>query len=177
MKSTNSGFTLIEVMIAVAIIALLVTIAYPQYSDYVTKSRRADAKVALTGLAQEQETYKTDSIRTYASVIAQNTDFSAGTNSLGCKRICQIVGGEARSIENHYRLAITTLPGRPYTTGFAITAEAIGDQSAREAGMDVHRSCPAFALDSLNRKASGADAAGAKANLAAATPDSNDCWH
>ena len=51
----SSGFTLIEVMIVVALIALLATIAMPSYQDSIRKSRRADAKAALVQLAQFME--------------------------------------------------------------------------------------------------------------------------
>lgn len=49
------GFSLMELMIAVAIVAILGAIAYPSYQDSVRKSRRADAKAALTELAQLME--------------------------------------------------------------------------------------------------------------------------
>lgn len=49
------GFTLIELMIVVVIIALLAAIAYPSYSDFVTRSQRADAKAALSQAAQTLE--------------------------------------------------------------------------------------------------------------------------
>jgi type IV pilus assembly protein PilE len=49
------GFTLMEVMITVVIIAILAAIAVPNYNDQVRKSRRADAKVALEQTAQQLE--------------------------------------------------------------------------------------------------------------------------
>jgi len=49
------GFTLIELMVTVAIVGILTAIAIPSYNSYVRRSRRADAIVALTGLAQQYE--------------------------------------------------------------------------------------------------------------------------
>lgn len=58
-----AGFTLIELMIAVAIVAILAAIAYPSYQDSVRKSRRADAKAALLELAQFMERNYTEANR------------------------------------------------------------------------------------------------------------------
>jgi type IV pilus assembly protein PilE len=56
----NKGFTLVELMITVAIVGILASIAIPAYSDHVAKSRRADAKAALSQLAQAMERYYTE---------------------------------------------------------------------------------------------------------------------
>ena len=49
------GFTLIEVMIAVVVIAILTAIAYPSYLDYIRRSQRAQGQQFLLDLAQRQE--------------------------------------------------------------------------------------------------------------------------
>lgn len=53
------GFTLIELMITVAIVGILAAIAYPSYQSHVVKSRRATAKACLMELAQFMERYYT----------------------------------------------------------------------------------------------------------------------
>jgi len=60
-----SGFTLIEVMVVVAIVGILAAVAYPAYTDQVRKGRRAEARGALTNLLQQQERFLTQN-NTYA---------------------------------------------------------------------------------------------------------------
>lgn len=51
----NKGFTLIELMITVAIIAILATVAFPSYERYVDRSYRTQAQVLLQQMAQRLE--------------------------------------------------------------------------------------------------------------------------
>lgn len=57
MKNTPAGFTLIEVMIAMAIIGILMAIAAPMYQESVRKGNRSDGVAFMTQLANELEKY------------------------------------------------------------------------------------------------------------------------
>ena len=52
LKTRQRGFTLIEVMVTVAIVAILASIAYPSYVEQISRSRRADAQAAMLETAQ-----------------------------------------------------------------------------------------------------------------------------
>lgn len=102
MKRQN-GFTLIELMIVVAIIGIISAIAYPSYQNHLRKSGRSDAFTALERMSSLQETY-----------YLQNNTYS--TNPAD-------VGG-ATSKEGLYSLAVTAADANTYT----LTATAMGTQ-------------------------------------------------
>lgn len=62
----NLGFSLIELLISVAIIGILAGVAYPSYTDFVTRSNRAEAQRELMRLANLQEQVFVDT-RAYAA--------------------------------------------------------------------------------------------------------------
>jgi len=64
--------TLIELMVAVAIVSILVSIAVPSYALFMKKSRRGEAESALMDIAQREQTYLLDQ-RAYADLATLNT--------------------------------------------------------------------------------------------------------
>lgn len=59
MQNRHKGFTIVELMIAIAIVGILAAVAVPQYGNYMTESRRTDAHIELRAAAQELERCRT----------------------------------------------------------------------------------------------------------------------
>lgn len=63
LRVPQQGFTLIELMIVVAVIGVLAALAYPSYKEYIAKSRRAEAKAVLLSGQQWMERFYTENFR------------------------------------------------------------------------------------------------------------------
>jgi type IV pilus assembly protein PilE len=109
-KHRQRGFTLIELMITVAIVAILSAIAYPSYQQYVRKSVRSAAQSFMLSLAAKQEQYIVDA-RAYTATI--------GTGGLAMTAPAETSG--------KYTFAMTAPGGTPPT--FTITATVVGGSS------------------------------------------------
>jgi type IV pilus assembly protein PilE len=80
LKVTQKGFTLIELMIVVAIIGILAAIVMPNYTDYVNRARATEATSALADMRIRMEQYFQDN-RTYAGNNAVLCAAPNGTNT------------------------------------------------------------------------------------------------
>lgn len=69
-RKQATGFTLIELMIVVAIVGILAAVAYPSYQDHIRKSRRVAAQSFLMNVGARQQQYLIDA-RTYASTLTE----------------------------------------------------------------------------------------------------------
>jgi len=105
------GFSLIELMIVIVIVAIITSIAYPSYRDQVRKTRRADAKSALLDAAAKMERYYTQFGR-YSATLANS-------------------GIIATSPKAYYQIT----PGTIANQTFILKANGQGDQANDDCGI------------------------------------------
>jgi type IV pilus assembly protein PilE len=103
--SKQAGFTLIELMIVVAVIGILAAIAYPSYTDYVSQSRRGDAMNALSKVRIEQEKWR-----------ANNTTYGAQADI-----------GITASPDSYYTVLVTSNAASSFTATATPANEQTGD--------------------------------------------------
>ena len=129
LRKRQTGFTLIELMIVLMIVAILAAIAIPSYNESVLRSNRANARTALLQAAQWLERAATAS-GTYPicnSVVDPNPP------------ACQVPLG-VRAVEgNRYRIDVNSQAGT-----FALTATPLDTQAADQ--------CATFTLDQANTR-------------------------
>lgn len=126
MHKTSKGFTLIEVMIVVAIIGILAAIAYPSYDEYVKRGNRAEGQALLNDAAARQERFFSQNFK-YATSIASLYGGTATTRSSETKK---------------YALLVSTSAG---DGGYTLTADAQFNDAR----------CGDLTLDALGNKGNG----------------------
>lgn len=112
------GFSLIELLVAVAIVGIVAAIALPAYDSHVRRSHRAAAKALLSEVASRQESFFLDR-KAYAGTLTE-LGYEANTMYVGND-------GQARASADGARYAVTiTAAG---VTRYTIQASARGGQS------------------------------------------------
>ena len=112
MNSKIAGFSLIELLTALAVVAIIATIAVPSYLGQMDKTRRKDGQSALMALAQAMERHYTEK-NTYVS--AADGDPSSGIN--GVPPESNVFASEAPldSTAKYYDLRITAATSAAYS--------------------------------------------------------------
>lgn len=147
--STHAGFTLVELVVAMVIAAILAAIAIPGYSNYVRKAHRTEAKSALLDLASLEERFFSTN-NSYTATPTQlgytgtATPFAVGTSGYYQITALTVVGATAPT---------TAIPGGTPAT-YTITATAV---STSDQFKDT--SCRTFTVTSAGVQTS-ADSAG-----------------
>jgi len=118
-SSPSAGFTLVELMITLAIVAILAAIAVPLYSKQVQKSRRVDARTGVLDIAGREERFLSTS-GSYATTWAQ-LGYTAAGNTTAALPVAS----------GYYQIVVVPVAGVAATNtppSYTITATAIGQQ-------------------------------------------------
>jgi type IV pilus assembly protein PilE len=112
----QQGFSLIELMIVVAIIGILAAIAYPSYQNYVLRSGRADGQAKLMEILQAQE-------RFYSQNQAYVTNLGVGGLAYGVATDAAVPSDERR-----YNISAAACGGSTIARCVTLTATRVGPQ-------------------------------------------------
>jgi type IV pilus assembly protein PilE len=144
-KAKTAGFTLIELMIAVAIVGILATIAAVSYQRQVIQSHRTDARTALLDLAGREEKLfsTTNQYSGIPSVLGYGTATTAvsfpvgSSNGTNYYNVLITTPDPAQPANtNSYTITATPIPGSPQaadTTCTSLTVNQLGQQTATPA--------------------------------------------
>ncbi|HIG64947.1 MAG TPA: type IV pilin protein [Methyloprofundus sp.] len=133
-KSRNLGFTLIELMIVVAVIGILLSIAYPSYTEYVLRAKRGDGKAGILRVQLAEEKHRANNV-SYGSLAAMDL-VASGVTSMD-------------SPDKYYTLTVSGTSGTAYTINAAskFTDDKCGnlsidqDGTKTESGTDTAANC------------------------------------
>lgn len=115
-RKSAVGFTLIELMIAIAVIGILAAVALPSYQDYIRRGKRADAHTLLQNAAFAQERYRL----THSSYATLTTQLTGACPT----------SGACASQQGDYALSITNADA----TKFTLTAAAATPSQQADSG-------------------------------------------
>lgn len=130
------GFTLIELMIVVAIVGIIAAIAVPAYGDYVTRAKIPDATSNLSTRRVQMEQFFLDN-RTYVGAPACNDDTATSTNF---DFSCAPANGGVAATATVYTIAAN---GKNAMAGFRYTIDQAGNRAtpAVKAGWTTNAAC------------------------------------
>ena len=135
------GFTLIELLITVAIIGILAAIAIPMYSDYVTRSRRADGQAKLMQVAQDLERCYTQYSK-YNDNACTVVNDEGKVNQFSDQEFYKITASDLDLTESTFTLSATPQPAQADDTDCkTLTLTHLGVQGATNASGNAEDSC------------------------------------
>ena len=122
-RDRSRGFTLVELLIALMIVGILSSIAVPSFTDYVTNSRRMQAKQFMMDLASRQEQFLLD-----------NKTYAQSTKDLGFAQayVATNMEGESSAWGKETQYLFRFDPANTSATSWELDAIAWGQQKARD---------------------------------------------
>lgn len=126
-KLNNKGFSMIELMVVVAIIGVLAAIGIPQYSKFQAKARQSEAKLALAALFTAEESFR-----------QEWNQFSVTLNNIGFG-----VQGARLRYKTGFKSAVAC---SNYSTGLGAPLEATGTANTWSDGASVNTSSAQWAI-------------------------------
>lgn len=130
--SQRLGFTLIEVLVAMAIIAILAAIALPSYAEYINRGRRAEGRTALNEALQQQERF-----------FAANNRYSVFSDA--APNGFMTSSGEDPN-QAHYALSAAACPGNTQDVCVVISAVPSGMAAPPRGSQFVDTQCGTLTL-------------------------------
>ncbi len=148
------GFTLIEIMIAVALVAILAAVALPTFQNSIRKSRRTDAFTALTAVQQAQERWRGNH-----AAYADNSQLALAVNA-----VPPGLGLSATTPGDRYAIAIAAVGAATYNAIATAQNAQAADAGCQQLGVMVAGGNLTFASGTSS------------VDFAASAPDANRCW-
>ena len=121
----GTGFTLVELMVALVVLAVVAALAYPMYTDQMRKGRRAAAQAFLVDLASRQQQYLLDA-RSYAVGATALTSLSLSVPPEVAPFYTVTVEPTAPTSPPTYRLVATPAAGTPQVADGTLTLDQEG---------------------------------------------------
>ena len=128
----RSGFTLVELMIALTILGILGSILLPQYFEFVQSSRRADAIKSMTRILAQQELFYGNNGSTYTSVVGNlgYADFGGNAQQTESEDGHYVISfaGCGGGVGDCIQLTATPIAGSTQATDYYCTSMAINSR-------------------------------------------------
>ena len=151
MKKDNKGFTLIELMVVVAIIGVLAAVAIPNYKRYQIKTKETEAKLNLAAIAMGQESYymEYDEYVQRASTVGPAVPSSqkqTWTNTQAALGGFAVIGWQPKDAKIYYRYVLAGVG-----SGYTVTASSDFDDDTVLGEWRVSDSQPVKKISDKNK--------------------------